>query len=144
MFSTDNRDTTREVFFRAWRRFREGQPLEGAEALVVQATLQHPEYHGLLDDPDRHRDTDYTPEMGRTNPFLHLGMHIAIEEQISIDAPRGIRDLYSQMLRRAADPHELQHRMMDCLGETLLRAAHTGATLDESDYLDCLRRLAGI
>jgi hypothetical protein len=142
MFATDNRDTTRAVFFRAWRRYRDGKPLEGAETLVVQAALQHPEYHRFLEDPDRHRDADFTPEQGRVNPFLHLGMHIAIEEQISIDSPPGIRMLYADLLRYAGDAPALQHRMMDCLGETLVLAGRHGGLPDESGYLDCLRRLA--
>lgn len=142
MFATDNRDSTRAVFFRAWRRYRERQPLEGAETLIVQAALQHPEYHRFLEDPDRHRDADFTPEQGRTNPFLHLGMHIAIEEQVSIDSPPGIRALYADLLRHAGDAHDLQHRMMACLGDALVQSSRNGGQPDATMYLDCLRRLA--
>jgi hypothetical protein len=142
MFATDNRDTTRAVFFRAWHRYRAGQPLEGVETLIVQTALQHPEYHLFLEDPDRHRDADFTPEQGCVNPFLHLGMHIAIEEQVSIDSPPGIRTLYADLLRHAGSAHDLQHRMMDCLGEALVLAGRQGESPDDTKYLDCLRRLA--
>jgi hypothetical protein len=140
---TQDRDATRTVFFRAWRRHREGEALEGVERLIVQVALRHPEYQTLLADPERFRDADYTPEMGRTNPFLHMGMHIAIEEQVSIDAPRGMRELHALLRHRVPDEHEAQHLMMECLGQTLWQAARTNAAPDEGAYLACLRRLAG-
>ncbi|KPK47450.1 MAG: hypothetical protein AMS22_16570, partial [Thiotrichales bacterium SG8_50] len=88
------RDATREVFFSAWRTYRAGQALEGVQKLVVQVALQHPEYHAMLDNAQDYADQDYTPEMGQTNPFLHMGMHIAIEEQLALDQPRGLRARY--------------------------------------------------
>jgi Domain of unknown function (DUF1841) len=139
---TQDRDATRTVFFRAWRRHREGEALEGVERLIVQVALRHPEYQTLLADPERFRDADYTPEMGRTNPFLHMGMHVAIEEQISVDAPRGMRELYVRIKRRVTDDHEAQHLIMECLGRMLWQAARANAAPDERSYLDCLRRLA--
>lgn len=138
-----DRDATRAVFFRAWRRHCAGEALEGAEALIVQVALRHPEYQALLGDPERYRDADYTPETGRTNPFLHMGMHIAIEEQISIDAPRGMRELYAQLVRRVPDEHQAQHLMMECLGQMLWRAARANVAPDDGFYIDCLKRLAG-
>ncbi len=141
MFVSQDRGQTREVFFRAWREHREGRPLEGVEKLIVQVVLRHPEYHSLLDRPEAARDRDYFPDSGETNPFLHLGMHIAIEEQLSIDQPQGIRDYYRKMLERLPDEHAVQHRMMDCMGEMLWQASRDATAPRESVYLDCLRRL---
>ncbi|MBI3570709.1 MAG: DUF1841 family protein [Gammaproteobacteria bacterium] len=87
-------------------------------------------------------DRDYLPEGGQTNPFLHMGMHIAIEEQLALDQPRGIRAHYQQLLARLADEHAVQHRMMECLGEWLWRAGRNGAAPPETDYLNCLAQLA--
>jgi hypothetical protein len=84
MIYGQNRDAMREVFFTAWRKHRERQPLEGIESLVVAVALRHPEYHTLLDRPERHRDSDYHPELGQTNPFLHMAMHISLEEQLAM------------------------------------------------------------
>jgi hypothetical protein len=142
MLAGQDRGQTREVFFRAWRAWREGRPLEGVEKLIVQVALQHPEYHSLLDQPDALRERDYLPESGHTNPFLHLGMHIAIEEQLSLGQPAGIRDYYRKMLARLTDEHAVQHRMMECLGEMLWQANRRAAAPQEMVYLDCLRRLA--
>ena len=143
MFAGQDRGQTREVFFRAWRAHREGQPLEGVEKLIVQVVLRHPEYHALLEHPEPARERDYFPESGETNPFLHLGMHIAIEEQLSIDQPRGIRGYYQKILMRLPDEHAAQHHMMECLGEMLWQASRQATAPQESVYLDCLQRLLG-
>lgn len=143
MYAGQDRGETREVFFRAWRAHREGRPLEGVEQLVVQVLLQHPEYHSVLEQSDTTRERDYFPETGETNPFLHLGMHIAIEEQLSIDQPQGIRGYYRRMLMRLPDEHAAQHQMMECLGEMLWQASRQSAAPQESVFLDCLRRLTG-
>ena len=141
MFGGQDRGETRAVFFRAWRAYREGRPLEGVEQLIVQVALRHPEYHSLLDHPETMRDRDYFPESGETNPFLHLGMHIAIEEQLSIDQPPGIRGYYRKMLKQLPDEHAVQHRIMECMGEMLWQANRQAVVPQESVYLDCLRRL---
>ena len=143
MFLNQDRTQTREVFFRAWRAHREGQPLEGVEKLIVQVVLRHPEYHSLLEHPEPARERDYFPESGQTNPFLHLGMHIAIEEQLSIDQPRGIRGYYQKILMCLPDEHAAQHHMMECLGEMLWQANQQATAPQETVYLDCLKRLLG-
>lgn len=137
---SQKRDQTREVFFRAWQRFREGLPLEGVERVIVDVAVAHPEYHALLDEPERHLDRDYSPESGHTNPFLHMGMHIAIEEQLSIDRPPGIASRYQQLLRQSGDRHAAQHLIMECLGEMLWHAQRAGTVPDERAYLACLDR----
>ena len=143
MFAGQDRGQTREVFFRAWRAHREGHPLEGVEKLIVQVVLRHPEYHAFLEHPEPARERDYFPESGQTNPFLHLGMHIAIEEQLSIDQPRGIRGYYQKILMRLPDEHAAQHHMMECLGEMLWQANRQATAPQETVYLDCLKRLLG-
>ncbi len=141
MFTANDRTRTREVFFQAWRRHRENVPLEGIERLVVAVVLKHPEYQPLLEHPEAHHDRDYFPETGETNPFLHLGMHIAIEEQLSIDQPKGVLACYRDLLRFVPDEHEVQHRMMACLGEMLRQAHRDQSPPDQAVYLGCLRRL---
>ncbi len=141
MFS-DDRQQTRAVFFRAWQHHRERLPLDAIEKIIVAVVLRHPEYHALLEHPDRHADQDYLPETGQANPFLHLGLHVAIEEQLSIDRPPGVRECYRSLLKHCGDEHEAQHRMLDCLGEMLWRAERDRTAPSETAYLDCLRRRA--
>ncbi len=142
MLDGQDRGQTREVFFRAWQAHRAGKPLESIEKIIVHVALRHPEYHALLDQPDAARDRDYSTEANSANPFMHLGMHIAIEEQLSIDQPRGIRACYREILRRLPNEHHAQHRMMDCLSEMLWQANRQSAAFDESIYLNCLYRIA--
>jgi len=136
-----DRRALRELFVRAWRKQSAGEPLEGVETLIVGVVHRHPEYHALLEDEDS-TVRDGSPEQGESNPFLHMGMHIAIEEGLMLDEPRGVRDTYRHMREQLADEHELQHRMMDCLGEMLWRAGRSGQPPDTRAYLECLKRIA--
>lgn len=130
----------RRFFCETWRKHRERLPLEPLEGMVAQIIAQHPEYHALLENPDK-IDQDYAPESGRTNPFLHMGLHIAIQEQLASDRPAGIRDLYRQLMQRHADPHPVEHRMTECLAESIWEAQRKGVAPDETAYLERLRKL---
>ncbi len=141
MLYTQDRRGLRELFFRAWQQHRAGRPAEGAGKNIVAVILRHPEYHDLLDQPEQHAERDYFPELGETNPFLHLAMHIAIDEQLAIDQPPGIRTLYAGLCRHQPDEHALQHRLMECLGETLWQAGRRGTPPDARTYLDCVGHL---
>jgi hypothetical protein len=141
MYASQDRGATREVFFRAWRNHLDGKPLEGIERLLVQVALKHPEYQSYLTQPETHRDRDYSGESGEANPFLHLGLHVAIEEQLMLDEPRGIRDIYRALVMRNPDEHDVQHRIMECLGQWIYRAQRGNMNLDPREYLECLERL---
>jgi hypothetical protein len=130
----------RNFFRKAWRKHRERLPLEPLEDMVARIIAAHPEYHALLENPDK-IEQDYTPEAGSTNPFLHMGLHIAIQEQLAADRPAGIRGIYQQLVQRHADPHEAEHRMAECLAESIWEAQRAGAAPDELMYLERLRRL---
>lgn len=133
-----SRDQARQLFFNAWAKYQARQPLEGAENLALETMLAHPEYHPLLNQPDRYLDKDYTPESGETNPFLHLSMHMAIAEQLSIDQPPGIRNRYEQLLITHGEPMLAQHEIMDCLAEMIWQSQRHGEQYAPSIYFDCL------
>jgi hypothetical protein len=135
-----SRDQVRQFFFDAWKKYRAGAPLEGLEHLAVQVALTHGEHHHVLDDPGRYLDRDYTPEHGEANPFLHMSMHVAIEEQLSIDQPPGIRAEFERILRIKGDRHDSIHALLDCLGEVIWQAQRTRTTPDGEAYLECVRR----
>ncbi len=138
-----SREDARRFFFETWRKYRRQAPLEGLEKTALEVVLLHPEYHALLDSEDRSIDRNYLPEGGDLNPFLHLSLHLALAEQISIDQPRGIRGLHAQFLRRAQSDHGALHLLLECLGETVWRAQRDHAAPDEEAYLDCIRRKLG-
>jgi uncharacterized protein DUF1841 len=135
-----SRDQVRQFFFEAWKKYRDKAPLAGLEPLAVEVMLAHPEYRGALEHPERHAERDYPPDRGESNPFLHLSLHLAIEEQISIDQPPGIRAEFERIARACGDRHEAQHAVLECLGETLWRAQRDAAAPDAAAYLECLRK----
>ena len=131
----------RRAYVDAWSRSRAGRPLEPLESLLVDVIAEHPEYHAVLESPDA-LATEFPPEAGRTNPFLHMGMHVAIREQLSTDRPPGVRALYAKLLPRYPDAHRLEHALMECLAETLWDAQREGKAPDEVRYLDRVWRIA--
>ena len=92
----------------------------------------------MLDQPERYRDRDWPPEMGETNPFLHLSMHLAISEQLSIDQPPGIKAAYQRLCLRQGDAHRAQHAVMDCLAEMIWRSQRDGVPPDGAAYVRCV------
>lgn len=138
MFHQD-RTQSRQYFITVWQKHLQGQAVEPLEKIIIDVLVEHPEYHALLNE--NILDKDYLPEMGETNPFLHLGLHIALQEQLMTDRPPGIVKLYQQLNTKANNRHELEHRMMNCLAESLWQAQRYGTMPDEKAYLNCLRHL---
>ena len=134
------RDQAREFLFELWGKHRAGAPLTALESMALAIVLEHPEYHAILDDRERYLERDWKPEGGETNPFLHLQMHLAIEEQLSIDQPPGIRAAVQALARRHDSEHAARHDVMDCLAEMVWNAQRHGAAFDNAAYLDCLAR----
>ncbi|MDH3376311.1 MAG: DUF1841 family protein [Gammaproteobacteria bacterium] len=141
MYGSD-RQQMRRVFFDAWKKFRNNEPLVGVEPLIVAVAQQHPEYHAVLDNSERHSQRDYYSELGDSNPFLHMGMHITLLEQIQMDTPKGIRSCFRQLQANGDDEHQAQHRMMVCLNAYISRIQIDGAAAGADDYLSCLQSLA--
>lgn len=136
---TQDRGESRQYFISVWQKHQQGQALEPLEKMVLQVIIAHPEYQALL--VEKNLDKDYLPEMGETNPFLHMGLHLALHEQISTDRPTGVRDIYQQLRFGAGDIHDMEHHMIECLMETLWTAQRTGQMPNEANYLTCLRHL---
>jgi hypothetical protein len=134
------RDQARLFLFDTWAKHRGRQPLTALEAMALDVMLLHPEYHAVLDDRERFLDRDWTPEGGETNPFLHLSMHLAIDEQLSIDQPPGIRNAHERLAQKLDSGHKARHAVMDCLAEMIWQAQRNGAAFDNAAYLDCLER----
>lgn len=141
IFGTD-RTALRRFYAESWRKACNNEPLEALEQQIAAVVTEHPEYQPLLQAPDAELEHDYAPEGGEGNPFLHMGMHLALREQLSTGRPAGIRELWPRLLKRFGDAHALEHRMMECLGQALWEAQRSNRMPDETAYLECLRRLA--
>lgn len=123
-----SREQVRQFFTETWRKHKSGEILSPLEAMALDWVLQHPEYHADLEDPQA-LEADYSVEQGRTNPFLHLSMHLAISEQLSIDQPPGIKAAHQQLLA-TRDAHEAAHEIMECLGQVVWEAQRLGKPFD--------------
>lgn len=141
MLFTDDRKRTRELFRSAWRKRLADESLEPLERQVVTLVEEHPEYHAMMTAPDAVLDRDFTPEDGAENPFLHLGLHLALREQVGTDRPTGIRSLTRSLLLKYGDGHAVEHRMIECLGESLWEAQRARRAPDEVAYLERLKAL---
>lgn len=136
-----NRAQVRQYFNRSWQKHLAQEPLEPLENIIVSVLRQHPEYHELVTSIES-ADRDYNPEDGQANPFLHMGMHITLAEQLASDRPAGIRELHNRITSAKGDPHSAEHQMMECLGLILWEAQSQNRMPDEAAYLQCLKKLA--
>jgi hypothetical protein len=135
-----SRDQARQFLFDVWGKFKQSQALTDLEKIAVEVISMHPEYHVILDSPERHIDQQYFPEMGETNPFLHLNLHLSIVEQINIDQPTGIKHSYQQLLSKYHDSHLAQHDLLDCLAETIWQSQRNQQPLDSAYYLSLIKQ----
>ncbi|MCA1937766.1 MAG: DUF1841 family protein [Dechloromonas sp.] len=138
-----SRDQVRDFFCSAWTKHLDRMPLVGAEVTAADIAARHPEYHALLSNPEMARNQEWTPDSGQMNPFLHLSLHLAIHEQLSIDQPPGIRAAFER-LRTRMDTHDAEHVLLECLGETIWRAQREGNQMDALAYVDAIQRKAGM
>lgn len=133
------KDQVRHFFCTAWQKYEAQHPLVGAEVTVAGIISQHPEYHSLLRNTSDAMEKTWMPENGTMNPFLHLSLHLAVQEQVEIDQPKGVRAIYEN-LQKKMDAHAAQHILLESLGETIWEAQHTGNTMDSMAYLEIIRK----
>jgi hypothetical protein len=139
-FAGISREQLRAQYVDAWRKGRAGLPLSPLEALICDVVALHGEYHVLLEDAERAAGFEPDAAQAAQNPFLHMGLHLAIREQITIDRPAGIRETAARLCARFGD-HPGEHALMQVLGETLWEAQRSGRAPDERDYLMRARKL---
>jgi hypothetical protein len=140
IFGTD-RNELRQMYVDAWRKSCAGEILSPLESQIAQIIQDHPEYQ-----PTMTADTleeSYSPEVGKTNPFLHMGLHLAVREQVATNRPAGIAEVFEQLLAKSADRLTAEHQALDCLAEALWTAQKNNTAPDEQAYLESLKRLIG-
>ncbi len=138
MFGQD-RNAMRKVFFEAWRKHRAQEKLEAMETILVQIITLHPEYHALFENEENLLQ-DFPSITGEPNPFLHLSLHLAIHEQLSLQRPEELANLYQQLVNKHSDAHKAEHQIMECLSEMIWQAQRSQSMADESQYIDCIRK----
>ncbi len=141
VFSNQNRHELRQAYFDAWRKYCEHLPLSPLETQIADVIAIHPEYQALFADSEAVLDKDWTPETGATNPFLHMGLHLAIRDQVNTDRPIGIRDAYQSLRKKLATEHDVEHCMIECLAEALWNSQRNSSPPDEGAYLNRVKSL---
>lgn len=116
--------------------------MEAIETIASQWMAEHPEYDCDFADAAAALDKMYDVEGGKTNPFLHLSMHLSISEQCSIDQPRGIRQAVELLTARRHSLHDAHHETMDCLGQMVWESQRASRPPDGAAYIDCVQRHA--
>jgi hypothetical protein len=139
MFSP-SRDQARQFFFDTRRKYRPGEPLHGLEQTALEVVLLHPQFHSMLDRSERNLDRDWLPESGQMNPFLHLTLHFAVQEQLSTGQPTGIFEGSDRLRARPPSGHDALHAVAECLVRTVSQTERTAAPLDPTLYLEGIRR----
>jgi len=142
LFSGYDRKQLRRMYLTAWRKYKSGQLLEPLESQIAAVIAEHPEYVRLLEADDAALAAEFTPQGGQQNPFLHMGLHLAIREQVATDRPAGIAGVHRRLAARLGDAHAAEHAMLEPLAETLWEAQRRGTPADERAYLERLMRLA--
>jgi len=140
MIFSEDRKQLRQMYADAWQKAQGAQVLSPLESQIAQVIEDHPEYQAALGEEDL--TASFAPEDRETNPFLHMGLHLAIRDQIATDRPPGISKVFQELNGRYPNPHETEHRMLDCLAETLWEAQNQNAPPDEQKYLERLRKIA--
>lgn len=141
LFSGESREQMRRRYLEAWRKFSAREPLAPLEGQLAAVIAEHPEYISWLESGEEALGAEFTPEGGRANPFLHMGLHLAIREQVATDRPRGIAPMHEALARRTGSAHAAEHVMIGPLAATLWEAQRSGHAPDEQAYLERLRRL---
>ena len=137
------RETYRQVFLDSWRAYREGRPLEGVQTWIVAVIIRHPEYHALLGEAQQGLEQDFPPEQGRTNPYMHMSLHVGLEEMLALGQPAGIVELFDSARRKLGETGA-EHLFVDCLGEMMWQAQRARRAPEPAALLPCVRRGLGL
>lgn len=140
MLYSQNRHTLRMMYYRAWEKHLHNQPLEPIETQIVKLIIAHPHYQAFFEDKERALKAEFNTQNKEDNPFLHLGLHIAVQDQLATDWPKGFRELYQKLLSKYS-VHDAEHLVMECLGQILRTSQHTGQPPSDADYLLCMQNL---
>lgn len=140
VFETHTREQLRKSYAEAWRKHLAQAPLTPLEAMIADVIVVHPEYQAFVSDADAAAAFEPPGHAGSENPFLHMGLHLAVRDQVSVDRPPGVRELHRLLQARLGDLHRAEHVLVEALGETLWQAQRNGRPPDEAYYLSLARR----
>ena len=136
MFTSD-RSKQRQYLKQAWEKYTRQDQLEPLELQLAKIVEKHPEYHDLI----KNLDSEYFPEQGNTNPFLHINLHLTLQDQLTMDQPKGIRGIHNRLLVKIKDEHVVEHMMMEHIAEMIFNAQKNNTAFDLNGYIIALKKL---
>jgi len=136
VFSQD-RKKQREFLAKSWQKYTSNKPLEPLEKQLVSIIEIHPEYHNLIGNIE----SEYSPEQGEVNPFLHINLHLALRDQLSINQPKGVKEAHQKLTKKYKNSHEVEHLMMECIAEMIYISQKNNSAIDHESYLNCIKTL---
>ena len=136
MFTSD-RSKQRQYLKQAWGKYTRHEQLEPLELQLSKIVEKHPEYQNIINN----LDSDYFPEHGQTNPFLHINLHLTLQDQIKMDQPKGIKKIHTKLLVKVKDSHEVEHMMMEHIAEMIFNAQKNNSAFNLDGYIQALKEL---
>ena len=136
MFSSD-RSAQRKFLAKSWEKYKTKQLLEPLELQLANIIAKHPEYQEIINN----LDTEYFPEQGKINPFLHINLHLSLQDQLDLDQPKGVKEIYNSLLKKIKDTHQVEHIMMEHIAEMIFISQKNNIPMDQEQYLRSLKEL---
>ena len=136
MLSSD-RSAQRKFLAKSWKNYKAILLLEPLELQLAKIIEKHPEYHEIINN----LDTAYFPEQGKINPFLHINLHLSLQDQIGLDQPKGIKEIYNSLVKKIKDTHRVEHIMMEQIAEMIFNSQKNNKPMDQEQYLRSLKEL---
>ena len=136
MFSSD-RSKQRKFLAKSWEKYKTNQILEPLELQLANIIAKHPEYQEIINN----LDTEYFPEQGKINPFLHINLHLSLQDQLDLDQPKGVKEIYNSLLKKMKDTHQVEHIMMEQIAEMIFISQKNNIPIDQEHYLRSLKEL---
>lgn len=140
MFYSNDRDQLRQFYFDTWQKHLSGQSLIDLEQQILAVILDHPEYQKILSDKVAALTKDFSVQINQPNPFMHMGLHLAVRDQINLDQPPGIKKLFQEQLAKGKDGHDIEHQIMEILANQLWQDTQAQKPLNMDVYLDNLKK----
>lgn len=131
----------RQIFWDAWQKSQANLPLDALQVRIVRVIKMHPEYHPFFDDMEDFLDRDFETNDGM-NPYLHLSLHLALEEQAATKQPPEMaRALEYMVAIKKIDRHDALHKILEILAETMHQSQRVGQEPDVLAYAARLKEL---
>jgi hypothetical protein len=131
----------REIFFNVFKKSQNNERLEPLEKQIIELIQEHSEYQEIFLNPEKYKEYNFSAELQEENPFLHLGLHLTLLDQITTNRPKGITAIYKDLVDVMGNAHHAEHHMMEILHEELQQVVHNKKFPDEKNYLKQLKKL---